>query len=395
MPGARESSSATRNTKQKNKTSLQVENVKKLIVAYGRGYRLIGREVCRRTLYLNEYKQLLEEIKDDSDLLTIYNYKLRYDYTADNRGKTNKRKEQLAIRMPTKFHQYLSEAIKRAITVQKELVRMGKAECGTGKCRGEYCKDFYTRRIARNLNGQDNDTVKSSAEEESDKRDPDLSFKYNYPGSTIPGLVVEVGWSQKSSELHEKCRWYIEKTHGAVRTVIGVDLFDLYECYPKIKTKPNGPSDDEKKKATKKDKEKMADATARRKALGKIFVWRANIDGDTGKVIAVPDAPIIFRDKNGRAFGEVALSLSLEDFVSERIMRKIGPLHNPEFLLTALGDQISWDREQERKSAKREREETEQKEQKEHEKKKAYLQRRLASPKVSVKRLQRGMKRIT
>ncbi len=35
-----------------------------------------------------------------------------------------------------------------------------------------------------------------------------------------------------------------------------------------------------------------------------------------------PDEKQVFRDENGQAFGEVALRLSLEDFVSERIMGK-------------------------------------------------------------------------
>lgn len=193
--------------------------------------------------------------------------------------------------MPTKFHQYLSEGINTAIIVRKKLVRTGKAECGVGECRGRYCKDPHTKEIARGLNGQGRDTVKSSAEAESDKKDPDLSYKYDYPRSKFPGLVVEVGWSQKSSDLHKKCKWYIEKNRGEIRTVIGVDLSDLYECYPKRKTQPDGPSDDEEHKATEEDKAKMADATAKRKALGKIFVWRANIESGTGNVIAVPDAP--------------------------------------------------------------------------------------------------------
>ncbi len=75
--GARESSSDMRNRKQKKKTSSRVENAKNLIRAYDRGHRLIGQELSRRTLYLNEYRQLLDEIKDDTELLTIYDHKLR------------------------------------------------------------------------------------------------------------------------------------------------------------------------------------------------------------------------------------------------------------------------------------------------------------------------------
>ncbi len=103
--------------------------------------------------------------------------------------------------------------------------------------------------------------------------------------------MVKVGWSQKSSNLHKKCKWYIENNRGEIRTVIGVNLSDLYKCYPKRKTQPDGPSDNKEHKATKEDKAKMADATAKKKALRKIFVWRTNIKSSTSNVIAVPNAP--------------------------------------------------------------------------------------------------------
>ncbi|TGJ78457.1 hypothetical protein E0Z10_g10303 [Xylaria hypoxylon] len=385
--GARDGSGDTRNRKQ-NKTSSRVESAKQLIRAYDKGHRLIGQDISRRTLYLDEYKQLLDEIKDDTELLTIYNDKLRYDYTVDNRGKNNKREKQLAV-------------------PRRELVKMGKVECGVGKCRGKYCKDPHTKEIAQGLHGKGRGTVKSSAEAESDRKDPDLSYKYNYPRSKFPGLVVEVGWSQKSPDLHKKCKWYIEKSRGEIRTVIGVDLSDLYRCYPKSKTKPNEPSDDEEDKATEADIAKMADATAKKKALGKIFVWRANIDNDTGDAIAVPDAPKIFRDENGQAFGEIALCLSLEDFVPERIMGEIGPSHNPEFLVMsadlcyqfdmAVRDQIPWDRDEERRKAEKEREKREQKEEKErkeNEEKRSHSLRSSGSPKVLAEWLRSGKKRI-
>ncbi|KAI1345654.1 hypothetical protein F5Y01DRAFT_323007 [Xylaria sp. FL0043] len=392
---ARERISDTGEKKQKKKTSPRVENVKRLIRAYDRGHRLNGRDLATRTLYLNEYRQLLDEIRNDAEL---------YDYTADNRDKNNKRKKQLAVRMPTSFHEYLAERINRAVIVQQELVLTGKAECGTGECLGPYCKDSHTKDIAQKLQLQGHHTIKSSAEAESDKKDPDLSYKFDYPRSKFPGLVVEVGWSQKSSDLHKKCKWYIEKSRGEIRTVIGVDLFDLYECYPKRKTKPERPGDDEEDKATEADKEKMAEATVKKKALGKIFVWRANIDGDTGEVTAVPDEPKVFRDENGLPFGEVALRLSLEDFVSERIMGKIGHSHKPEFLLMsadlcyhfdrAVNDQIPWDREEEAKKDEQERKNRESKEKSGNEKKEARPRRSPGSPKVLAEWLRSGKKRI-
>ncbi|KAI0534280.1 hypothetical protein GGR58DRAFT_483450 [Xylaria digitata] len=406
--GAGESSRDTQNKRQKNKNNPRVERVKKLIRAYDEGHRLLGQEVSRRTLYLNEYRQLLEDINGNTELSTIYKDNLRYDYIADNRGENNKREKQFSIRMPTKFHEYLSQGINKAIIEQQLLIKIGRAECGIGMCRGRYCKDFHTKEIAQRLNDQGHDTVKGSAEAESDKKDPDLSYKYDHPRSKFPGLVVEVGWSQKSLDLQKKCKWYIEKSCGEIRTVIGVDLNDLYDCYPKRKTKPNEPSEDGEDKATEEDEAKMAEATAKKKALGKILVWRADIDSDTGNATAVldDDTPKIFRDENGEAFGEVALRLSLEDFVSKRIMEEIGASHNPEILLMsadlcyhfnrALRDQIPWDRGEEREKEKKEQKKKERKEQRENEKKKKPLTRRTTgAPEIINEWLRNGKKRIS
>ncbi|KAI1130954.1 hypothetical protein F5Y10DRAFT_288373 [Nemania abortiva] len=361
-----DSSSSTQKKRQKNGTNPRVERVKELIQAYDQGYRLTGQDVCRQTLDLNEYMQLREEINDDPHLSLIFEDKLRYEYTVDNRGKDE---NQFAIRMPTKFSTCFSAGINGTIIQQQMLIKIGKAECGVGVCRGKFCKDSHTKEIIQSLNGGCHTTVTGEGAAEHDIRRPDLSYGYYYQRSEHPGLVVEVGWSEESPSLHEKCKWYIENSRGEIRTVIGVDLHDLYKCYPKRMTKPKGPSEDDENKATDEDEAKMANAIAEEKALGKIFVWRASMDSDTGNVTAAldDDAPKIFRDENGKAVGEVALCLSLEDFVSKEALEEIGASHNPEFRFMsadlcydfnrAIRGQISQDRdiekEEERKKHKK------------------------------------------
>ncbi|KAI0966721.1 hypothetical protein F4678DRAFT_272142 [Xylaria arbuscula] len=289
--------------------------------------------------------------------------------------------------MPTAFHERLSDEIDEAIKGWKIAIIEGRAQCGTGMCSGQYCIHHRTKEIAKDLKGHRRESLNNSELPESDKKDPDLSYELegydteddesdneldnDHSDSNVlewPGLVVEIGWSQKSSDLRKKCEWYIENSNGEVRTVIGVDLYDLYQCYPKPKTQPHGPGKREKNKAAKEDIAKMVDATKKNKALGKIFLWRAGIESSTNQATAVlhEDRPQIFRDENGKPAGEVAFRLSLEDFISPKKLEKIGATHNPELAImseplcnrfeSALKAQIPKDREMEKKKKKKKKE---------------------------------------
>ncbi|KAI1421527.1 hypothetical protein F5Y12DRAFT_800851 [Xylaria sp. FL1777] len=378
--GARRGSSDAR--KKKKKKSRRVERAKQLIRDYKNGERPANQEASSCTLYLGEYRQLLQEIDDDDTLNATFENELRYDCTADNRSKNNKRSKQFVIRMPTSFQERLSDEIDEAIKGWKIAITKNRVQCGTGTCSGQYCTHDGTKEIAKNLKGHRSESVNNS---ESDKKDPDLSYElegYNtdddksdddesdkdhLDGNVLewPGLVVEIGWSQKSSDLRKKCEWYIEKSNGEVRTVIGVDLYDLYQCYPKPKTQPHGPGKRENNKAVKEDIAKMVDTTKKNKALGKIFVWRAQIDSSTNQASAVlhENGPQIFRDEDGKPAGEIAFRLSLEDFISARVLEKIGASHNPELVITseslcdrfesALKAQIPKDREREKAKKKK------------------------------------------
>ncbi|KAJ8128702.1 hypothetical protein O1611_g4931 [Lasiodiplodia mahajangana] len=382
--GARKGSSDA----QRRKKNRRVESAKKLIRNYGKGERPANREVSYCTLYLGEYRQLLDEISDDATLRYIFESRLRYDYTANNRTKTSRKlSKQFAVRMPTAFHERLSDEIDEAIKLWKGHIMEGKVLCATGMCPGQYCTDEHTKGIAKKLKGHRSESLNNSELKESDKKDPDLSYALegydtddddddddddesdsdgldsDLPRTNLlqwPGLVVEVGWSQSSSDLRQKCEWYIENSNGEVRTVIGVDLHDLFQCYPKPKTEPRRHTKRESNRATKKDIAKMVEATKKRKAVGKIFLWRAEMDNTNGaKAVLYEDKPQIFRDENGKPVGEVIIRLSLEDFISPRFLGKTGASHNPELVITpellcdrfetALKAQILKDRELEKK----------------------------------------------
>ncbi|GAP88744.1 hypothetical protein SAMD00023353_1201630 [Rosellinia necatrix] len=374
-----------RDAQGKRKKNRRVERAKQLIRDYGNGERPANREASGCTLYLSEYRQLLEEISDDDALNYTFMDELRYDYTADNRGKNNTRVQQFVVRTPTAFHERIAGKLQVAIIGWKVAIEEGRAQCGTGACPGQYCTDDHTKEIAKNLEPHGSESVKNSQLAESDKKDPDLSYKLegydigddkpdnsqldngHSDGNLLewPGLVVEIGWSQNSSDLRKKCEWYIENSNGEVRTVIGIDLHDLYRCYPKRKTLPLGPGKHEMNRATQDDIDKMAVATKKEKALGKAFLWHAEIDSGTKKATAVlhEDSPQIFRDENGKPVGEVAFRIRLEDFISARVLEKIGASHNPELSImsallcdrfeSALKSQIPNDRDTEMRNKER------------------------------------------
>ena len=320
---ARKGTSAAPKKREKNR---RVERVKQLIIDYDKGRRPANQDISSCTLYLDEYRQLLQEAEDDVDLNAALTEGIRYeddaltsvsrqliiflsyDYTVNNRGRGNKRANQFEIRMPTRIHEWLSDEIDSPIKELLGNIKKRTAYCGASDCSDLCCTDKTTEFIANNLYAHRSTTVNSSVEAESDKKDPDLSYGY-YEGNPnqdewnygelsddepsneessedesnngkpsfnklkFPGLVVEVGWSQSQSKLQKKCEWYIEKSNGETRTVVGVDLSELYECYPKRKTRLKNYS-----KAVEKDLRKMALATKEKKALGKIYVWRANMD---------------------------------------------------------------------------------------------------------------------
>lgn len=62
---------------QRRKKNRRVERAKQLIRDYGNGERIANGELASCTLYVGEYRQLLEEISDDDTLSIIFSSDLR------------------------------------------------------------------------------------------------------------------------------------------------------------------------------------------------------------------------------------------------------------------------------------------------------------------------------
>lgn len=59
-----------------------------------------------------------------------------------------------------------------------------------------------------------------------DRLEPDLSFRHKR--CLVADLVVEVAWSQSKLKLPDRARRFIEGNDGRIRTVVGLDLNDMY-----------------------------------------------------------------------------------------------------------------------------------------------------------------------
>lgn len=65
-----------------------------------------------------------------------------------------------------------------------------------------------------------------------DVRSPDGSFRYGNCEYPHPGLIVEVNWSHYRTRegFEEKARNLIQLGNGVIRTVVNVDLGEIYRA---------------------------------------------------------------------------------------------------------------------------------------------------------------------
>jgi hypothetical protein len=56
------------------------------------------------------------------------------------------------------------------------------------------------------------------------KRSPRPELPYHFKGSRFPQFVIEIGYSEKSRALQSLAKDYYEKSQGAIKTVLTVDI---------------------------------------------------------------------------------------------------------------------------------------------------------------------------
>ncbi|KAI1355533.1 hypothetical protein F5Y01DRAFT_310974 [Xylaria sp. FL0043] len=125
------------------------------------------------------------------------------------------------------------------------------------------------------------------------KRQPDNSYRHKK--CKLPGLVMRVAWDEPLSSLKESAEGFICESRGLIRTVIGINLNEVYE-------------------ARKKDD----------KGNASFFLWRAKFDrfGEYSGIEKSDDQ--VFQDRAGRAVNSIKLELTFQDFLCKKVADQLG-----------------------------------------------------------------------
>ncbi|KAI1420241.1 hypothetical protein F5Y12DRAFT_788405 [Xylaria sp. FL1777] len=228
-----------------------------------------GKYLIQRTLHYSGYKLLREELKksNNQELLEyIDGDKFRFDYIR----RPCKGDKQFVIHMPSTFHGAMTGKLSDVI------VRwLGDIANGT-LCNADGPKE-ETMRIAKGISSTLAARVKCN-EPRDDQLEPDLS--YTNEDCIDADLVIEIAWSQSNLKLSSRATRYIEGKQGAIRTVIGLNMSDIYYG-----------------------------------GCGATFsVWKAQLDGGGWKRTTEVENKE-FLDGNGRPVDHCKLLLSLKDFI--------------------------------------------------------------------------------
>ncbi|RYC59230.1 hypothetical protein CHU98_g6980 [Xylaria longipes] len=128
---------------------------------------------------------------------------------------------------------------------------------------------------------------------------------YRHLQSKFPELVVEIAWSEPVSDLRESAEAFIEETSGGVRTVIRLNLTEVYEARKRNET---------------------GDA--------KLSIWRAKFDS-SGRYSGIEkNEDRVYQNRAGRAVGSTTLEISFQVFLSEQIGDKLAK-NNPKLKISA------------------------------------------------------------
>ncbi|GAP83887.2 hypothetical protein SAMD00023353_0503060 [Rosellinia necatrix] len=227
-----------------------------------------GKYLIERTLHYSGYKIFREELRkaENRELLDyVDGGPLRFDYTR----RPCQGDKQFVIHLPSAFHEGMAGRVSDRIVRWLGDINNGKL------CRVESCKE-ETMRIAGAINSTLATRVKYS-EPRDDQLEPDLSFMHE--DSLVAGLVVEVAWSQSNLKLPDRAKRYIEGTSGEIRTVVGLNMNDIY--------------------------------LGRRHAT--LSVWKAEKDQNKWRATSVENKEFLNRD--GEPINGYDLLLSLKDFI--------------------------------------------------------------------------------
>ncbi|KAJ2972968.1 hypothetical protein NUW58_g9062 [Xylaria curta] len=228
-----------------------------------------GKYLVQRTLHHSGYKLLREELKkpENKELLDYVDKgRFRFDYIR----RPCKGDKQFVIHMPSSFHEAMAGKLSDRIVWWLRDIANG-ALCNVDSRKEE------TMKIANGISSTLATRVKYD-EPRDDQMEPDLSFTNE--DCIDADLVVEVAWSQSNLKLPYRATRYIEGKQGAIRTVIGINMNDIY----------------------------------RGGCRATFSVWKAQHDGDKWRRTTEVDNKE-FLDENGQPVDHCELLISLKDFI--------------------------------------------------------------------------------
>ncbi|KAJ9137665.1 hypothetical protein NKR23_g8958 [Pleurostoma richardsiae] len=248
------------------------------------GYKLL-REVELRKEENEEFLHFLED--------------LHFDYMR----RPLRGDKHFVIHVPSTFHQSMAGMFSDQIVKWLGSIEIG-AVCTVDSTQEE------TKNVAKKIHSSLAARVRCN-EPHGDHLDPDLS--YTFRGCTVADLLVEVAWSQSNLRLSDRARRYIEGKNGRIRTVIGLNMGDIY----------------------------------RGASRATFSIWKARPVGDKWRSVpAVKDQ--VFIDENGQAVKDCIMRLSLKDFLCEQKENKMGDFEDvsleiPSTKLHCLYKDAFWD----------------------------------------------------
>ncbi|KAI7780083.1 hypothetical protein LA080_000096, partial [Diaporthe eres] len=238
------------------------------------------REFWSLILSPSEYAYLLERVHKDQDLGDYFDKELRYEYST----LTN---EFTILMTVTPLHGAFADQFKDLLAEIRSDIRRG--------IEGYQATPESLKTAASNIKALGDARI--YFEGVLNRKQPDGSYYSEDCEQTEPSFALEVNWSRyNSDQLAERAQELSTLSHGKIRTVLNVDLNEIYKASNEGRSlSPN------------------ADGPA----AATISVWRAHTRDINDRQVTVPERDYHkpFRDAHGKVVDSTKLTLFLSDFI--------------------------------------------------------------------------------
>ncbi|QKX55846.1 uncharacterized protein TRUGW13939_02945 [Talaromyces rugulosus] len=164
---------------------------------------LHGDEEIKLHLSTDQYLQLLKALESDQALDNYTKCKARWDYDPST--------SLIRFRMPTPVHEFF------AVSVANEICEHLREIASNKNAAGEFAALIANGGSSRMIL-KDGDTKLPVYPQ----REPDAQFQH--PDALYPGVVMEISYAQKGSDLRKLAWDYIMHSNGNIKVVIGIDI---------------------------------------------------------------------------------------------------------------------------------------------------------------------------